>query len=123
MKKFFSVTMMTLILTAASGAYAKSFVCTGVIQKNGIKTTVPQQILNFDPKQSETIDIFVKDNVTYQVWWDVSNHDGKPLLSVGYVSPTLARSAKGSASDMVMFLEMNPQTQDQTAVSCIPLGN
>jgi hypothetical protein len=121
MKSLFTLLVIVTMSALAQSAQAKTVACTGWIIKSGVKTTIPQQTFNFDPKQSETKNLLVLGDTTYQVEWDVSNHDGKPLLSVGYVSTTLARNAKGSASDIVLFLEMNPQTQDQTAVTCMPI--
>ncbi len=124
MKAIFNILVFGTLIFATQGAFAKTVMCSGRLVKAGKVTDIPQQTYEFDPKQGDSKDFYVDGDTRYNVEWDVSNHDGNPLISVGYITleANVFRSAKGSAKDFVLYSEINPQNKDEVSLICLPMG-
>ncbi len=132
--RYFSVAVLTLSFIACNNSNPNSgnpvtsagqerlVLCQGKITSNGADTPIAPKVIQFDPKQSKTVEIVTINGVKYQAWWDVSNNDGRPLLGVERVSTDLYEVAKASASDIVLLTDLDVSNNITTGVSCSSLG-
>ncbi len=100
----------------------KSVICLGSVTENGVKTNLPEKIVEFEVAKSKTVEWTDVGDMHFQFDWDASNKDGHPLLSVGFLKPDLARFAKATAENVVVLTDLTSDEKSVVSVACGPLN-